>query len=137
VSTSGRWPIPQSSRGLTPRTIVIQGLVATEDLGDIITPAGLEHTRALGSPIVSPQLRPASLEHTRALGSPLVTNAIIPASLERTRALGSPQGNPTIILTGLVRTRELGTPTFAGFQPAAASHTHSINPHQHRDGDTA
>lgn len=80
--------------------------------GTDLEPAGLDHGRAQGTPVTSPQILHSALSRTRAQGTPGVSPTLTTAALERTRALGDPTVSIVTTLTteSLVRTRAQGTP---------------------------
>ena len=76
-----------------------------------LSPASLSHTRAQGTPTVSPSIVPAGQAHTRALGSPKVGPTLGPSGLAHSRAQGTPTVSPTVSPAGQSRTRALGDPS--------------------------
>lgn len=95
---------------LSPASLSRTRALGTPVVSPQTAPAALARTRAQGTPVVSPTLGPASLSRTRALGSTsvMLVTTLSPASIARTRALGTPIASPTSVTTGLARTRALG-----------------------------
>ncbi len=92
-----------------------------EEATGALQPGSLVHTRALGTPTVSPTITPASLVHTRALGTPSVNVNLAPASLVHARALGTPTVSPSVNPPSLVHARALGTPDVDTTGPTAVA----------------
>jgi hypothetical protein len=121
-----RFPV---SRIVVPATWTIgpAGITHTRGLGTVYVapgPPGLAHTRALGSPVVNPQLAPAGQTRTRAQGSLTVTLAAFDAIVVRAHVQDRRRPAPkrsrivvpeaaTVTPTGQVHTRGQGTITVA------------------------
>jgi len=93
-----------------------------------VAPAGQAHSRALGAPSASPQILPVGQAHTRVQGAPTVTSAFTvgPAGQAHARTLGSPAVSPQLRPAGQAHARAQGDPSVSvGFfvSPASQSHT--------------
>jgi hypothetical protein len=111
------------------------------------TPAGIVHTRALGTITVQRQSvrqlgnptvtvawveRPSGLSHTRALGTiTVIGRKVEPSSLTRTRIQGTPTLSGRVILTGIAHVRATSSPSVnpRTLSPASLSHTRNQGTH--------
>jgi hypothetical protein len=127
-------PVPQVLRVVQPKQAgrtaagsqIVSGLIPAAPAG--LSPSGLVHTRALGSPLVNPTLAPSGQAHTRAIGSPVVNATAVPSGLSHTRALGDPVVTATLAAPQVLRVvqpRRVGrtvqvSTVVAGLVPSAA-----------------